>query len=261
MRAFTLKKRLPIFGFISVLFTLLSYNAFCNENTAFLKGNEFYNKGEYSSAIQEYSKVIDSGVSSVELYYNLANSYYKNQQIAKAILFYEKARILAPGDENINYNLDLARSHTVDKINEVPQFFIRTWFYEFKNIFSSNQWAINALILFFISLTSLFIFYISGRSIIKKIFFWSGVFIFLTAFLSMANSISLAREIKKHAYAIIINPTVTVKSSPEQSGSDLFVIHEGIKLRIVDDEVSGWYEVKLMDGNAGWIRREDVERI
>ena len=122
------------------------------EQVVFDKANQLYLNGEYSSAREEYQKIINSGFESVELYYNLGNTFYKLGQIPSSILYYEKALILNPKDVDIQFNLDLANRLVVDKINPVNEFFFRKWFRAFAGIIKADSWAFISVITFFLFL-------------------------------------------------------------------------------------------------------------
>jgi len=223
--------------------------------------NNAYANNKYEKAVRFYEKVLNKGIESAGLYYNLGNAYYKMHDLASAILNYERARQLAPNNEDIQYNLELARQRTTDKIERIPQFFLLRWAKQFLNLFSSNVWAIISLVSFigFLILFSLYLY--SGKLGIKKTSFWIGLLAILISISSFIFSYQQKQEIEHSGEAIVFSPKVTVKSSPSESGTELFVIHEGTKVFIVDEQIKGWYEVKLADGNKGWLKRKTVKPI
>jgi len=223
--------------------------------------NNAYTEQNYEEAVGFYEKVLDKGLESPELYYNLGNAYYKLHDIASAILNYERAKQLAPNDEDIQYNLELAKKQITDKIEPIPEFFLLRWAKNALNLFSSNAWALASLITFiaFLVLFSLYLY--SGRLGIKKSSFWIGIIALIISIASFSFSYQQKQDIVNSGEAIVFSPKVTVKSSPSESGTELFVIHRGVKVHIVDDDINGWYEVKLADGNKGWLKRETVEPI
>ena len=223
--------------------------------------NNAYAEQNYEKAVGFYEKVLDKGLESPELYYNLGNAYYKLHDIASAILNYERAQQLAPNDEDILYNLELAKKQITDKIEPIPEFFLLRWANNALNLFSSNAWAFASLITFiaFLVLFSLYLY--SGRLGVKKTSFWIGVIALIISIVSFSLSYHQKQDIVNSGEAIVFSPKVTVKSSPSESGTELFVIHRGVKVYIVDNEIKGWYEVKLADGNKGWLKRKTVEPI
>ena len=224
------------------------------------QANQSYSAAEYEMAISQYESVINSGFESSALYFNLGNAYFKVGNIPAAILFYEKARKLDPTDENIQFNLDLANSRIIDKMDPLPQFFLKAWLKSARNIFTSDQWARTSIVCFILLLLSALFFIISVSVLTRKISFWAGI-IFLTFMsVSLIFSLSSYHEYSRKSTAIIFTPTVTVKSSPNENSVDLFVIHEGTKVYITD-LVEGWSEVRLGNGNVGWVRTETYRSI
>lgn len=220
-----------------------------------------YAEQNYEKAIGFYEKVLDKDLESAELYYNLGNAYYKLHDMASAILNYERAKQLAPNDDDIQYNLELARKQITDNIEPIPEFFLLRWAEEALDFFSSNTWALISLISFVAFLVLFSVYFYSGKLGVKKSSFWIGVIALLISIASFSFSYQQKQDIVNNREAIVFSPKVTVKSSPSESGTGLFVIHRGVKVQIVDDEIKGWYEVKLADGNTGWLKRETVEPI
>jgi tetratricopeptide (TPR) repeat protein len=217
--------------------------------------NQSYSAGNYAEAANQYELIINSGYESSELYFNLGNAYFKQDQIPSAILYYEKARKLDPNDENIKFNLELANSRIVDKMEPLPEFFLRSWWKGARDIFSSNRWAGTGIFFFIITLVSFVIFIISIQILHRKVSFWAGLVFLSLMLISFLFSYSSYHDYSKQKSGIIFSPTVTVKSSPNEGSVDLFVIHEGTKV-LVTDRVENWSEVKLANGNVGWVRTE-----
>lgn len=224
------------------------------------KANNLYTEGKYQDAIDTYENILKLGYESPELYYNLGNTYYKQNVIAQTILNYEKALQLAPNDEDINYNLQLTNRLVVDKIVVLPVFFVTGWVRNLKNLFISDIWAIISIISFL--LTLLFIsFYLYSQNLgFKKLSFWFGFFIVIISIISFIFSYQQKQKILTGDTAIVMSSSVTVKSSPDASGTDLFVIHEGTKVW-VEDKISDWNEIKLSDGSKGWLKADNIEAI
>ncbi len=174
---------------------------------------------------------------------------------------YERARQLAPNDEDIQYNLELARNQITDKIEPVPEFFLLRWAENALNVFSTNTWALVSLISFIAFLVLFSVYLYSAKLGVKKSSFWIGVIALIISIASFSFSYQQKQDIVNSGEAIVFSPKVTVKSSPSESGTELFVIHRGVKVHIIDDEIKGWYEIKLADGNKGWLKRETVEPI
>jgi tetratricopeptide (TPR) repeat protein len=230
------------------------------ENELVVKGNKAYSAGMFSQAISCYQDILKKGKASAELYYNLANAYYKSDDMPSAILYYEKAKKLRPNDADINFNLAVANNKITDKIEEVPQLFIKRWYTAIFNLFSLNVLAVASLVLvtsFFI-LMALFLF--AQPLWVRKISFWCAIGLL---FISL-SAIFIAQR-KHHALleqkeAIVFTPAVTVKSSPDANSVDLFVVHEGTKV-IILDTLGVWQEIRIGNGSEGWIKSTDTRRI
>jgi tetratricopeptide (TPR) repeat protein len=244
---------------ISVMFGILSmYSA--DNKILFEQANNEYKKASYDSAIVIYQNILKSGSESAELYFNLGNAYYKKKDIANAILNYERAKLLSPNDEEINFNLQLSQTLIVDKINMLPEFFIKRWWRNFSEMFSSDSWAWISIMLFIVTILTLALYLFSNRLVVKKLSFTCAVIFLLFSIISFSHSYRLKHINESKSSAIVMSASVTIKSSPDETGTELFVLHEGAKVWVVD-EVGEWLRVKIADGNNGWLKREDVERI
>lgn len=226
----------------------------------FNKGTELFSSGKYKEALDEWLSFYNSGIHSGDLDYNIGNAYFKLNNIPGAILFYERAHLLKPVDEDITYNLQIVKSFVVDKFNEIPELFFVQWFNFLSLTISTNKWAIISLISFILCLlfSSLYIYSTVYRH--KVLGFWAGVIFIFLSFSSFGLSERNKSLIFNSHKAIIFCPVVNGKSSPDTSGTDLFVIHEGTKVT-VEDEVSDWFEIRLSDGNKGWIPSKCFEKI
>jgi len=237
-----------------IFMSLLSLNVFPQEPRAqeFLKGVNYYTTSNYQGALNEWLTLYNTGYRSASLEYNIGNAYFKLKNIPAAILFYERARLLKPADDNINYNLQIARTLVTDKFQEIPQLFFVRWYDFVALVLPSNVWAVISIITFIGFLILLSVYIYSGRYSLKVISFWAGLLLFIFS----AFSFSLTLRNKSLVYdshkAVVFAPSVNGKSSPDSSGTDLFVLHEGSVVR-VRDEVGGWFEILLSDGNKGWV--------
>lgn len=216
------------------------------------KANTLYNESAYDSAARVYENIINKGYSSSTLYYNLGNTYYKLKNYPLAILYYEKSLKLDPNNSDTKHNIDIAKAFISDKIEEVPELFLKNWWNKLSNIFTINTWAIISLISIALMLISLF-FYLTARTrtLKKSMFFISFIFIITTA-VTFSVTLKKYNYIKNHNEGIIINSTITVKSSPSSSSVDLFVLHEGSKVKIMDS-TDGWEKIKIANGSIGWL--------
>lgn len=248
-----MKSVLRLIFFILVLSVFVREAASQDSNTEkYNKGVAYFTSGSYKEALQVWTDIYNTGNHSANLNYNIGNAYFKLNDIPDAILFYERAYLLAPADEDVNYNLRIARSLIVDRFQEIPDLFFIRWYNVMSLLLSANSWAKVSLVSFVIFLLSLSLYIYSSGHRKKVIGFWFALlFILLTG-----TSFAFAKRNNGLVYdshkAIISNPLVNGKSSPDNSGTDLFVLHEGTKVTI-EDEVGGWYEIRLSDGNKGWV--------
>lgn len=238
---------IAVIGFISV-------EAFPQDNakSKFEKGADFFSSGSYNEALEAWMEIYNTGYRSANLDYNIGNAYFKLNNIPNAILFYERAYLLDPADEDINYNLAIARSLIVDRFQEIPDLFFVRWFDFVSLTLSSNHWAVLSLVSFILFLLLLSLYIYSSKYRFKVLGFWLALLfliISLSSFAFASRNKSLVYDSHK---AIIASPLVSGKSSPDASGTDLFVLHEGTKVTI-EDELGEWYEIRLSDGNKGWI--------
>jgi tetratricopeptide (TPR) repeat protein len=248
-----------ILGFL--LFIFLSVPGFTQSPEIIAdSANRVYQQGHYAEAITLYDSVISMGFESAPLYYNLANAHFKDDNLAEAILYYEKAKKLAPNDEDILHNLTLANQLTIDKIEAVPELFYKKWWKTLSNMLSVDGWAIFFLVTFFLTLLLAAFFFMSRKVAIKKIAFYAGVIALLFSVLSLVLTIEKYQDYHNRQEAIVFVPSLTVKSTPDKKGIDLFVIHEGTRVTI-RDAVGEWYEIKIANGSIGWIRKDAIRRI
>jgi tetratricopeptide (TPR) repeat protein len=224
------------------------------------EANQLYASNEFAKAQKIYENLVGQGFESSELYFNLGNACYKNQELTKAILYYEKAKLLAPNDEEIQFNLDLVNQFVVDKIIPLPRPFFLKWGQSILNLFSANGWSFISILtfIFILALAALYIF--SRNLMLRKISFSGAIFFILISLLSFVLAGKQKSKITHRNHAVIFATTVTVKSSPSESGTDLFVIHEGLKVEI-KEELGSWADIKLEDGNTGWVKKGVFEKI
>lgn len=219
-----------------------------------------YLSNDYATAIQIYETLLQEG-ESAEVYYNLGNSYYKSDNIARAILNYERALLLKPGNEDIRANLEIARNKTVDKIDVVPEIFFISWIKSLINSISINAWARWGITFFLLLIVSLYFFIFSKQITIKKIGFIGSLVCFVFVICTNMFASYQKKTLTNRNTAIIISPSVTIRSTPNESGTSLFVLHEGSKVLIKDNSMKSWKEITLDDGKVGWISSSDIEII
>lgn len=253
-----MKKIMMLFVFALAMMMVQAGNPGKEAQEMFLQGNEAYNAGNFDEALNIYKGVEEAGMESSALYYNMGNTYYKMREYAKSILYYEKALKLEPSNEDIQINLAIANKAIVDKIDVIPQsFFVKGW-HNLCALFSPNGWAVVSLLLLGVMLLGLLLYLLSRRIGIRKLGFFAGLICAVLLLLSVLVSIKVQQDMKSQDEAIVMTPTVTVKSSPNESSVDLFVLHEGTKVTLLD-VAEGWNKVKIADGSVGWLEASHLE--
>jgi tetratricopeptide (TPR) repeat protein len=224
------------------------------------EANNLYASGNYKEAAVFYDMIEASGGASADLFYNMGNACFKQNILSKAILYYERALKLQPANPDIIHNLAMAEAMTIDKIEAVPEFFLAIWIKNIRNMAGVDTWAWLSVILFFLFLLFLWVFFFARSISLRKISF---VFSILVLLLSV-NSLTFASYRKAALYdntAAIISPAVImVKSSPDTSGKDLFILHEGTKVKILET-LGEWQYIRLADGKQGWILKYALDVI
>ena len=231
-----------------------SFNSFCND----LKDAEkAYDSKNFKISIHHYQKLINEGYKSYQLYFNLGNSYYRNNELGKAIYYYELASKSNPADDDIKINLAIAASKTIDKVNSKENFFITAIKTNILLSFSTFTWSIFTIS--FISLASIlfFIFINSNNILIKRISFIGTCFCFIFFTLSYFLGYTSLKSKSENKFAIITSKEIKILNEPTISGISKFNLHEGTKIRIVENK-GEWILIKLDNGNEGWIKTTDV---
>jgi tetratricopeptide (TPR) repeat protein len=226
----------------------------------YAQAGQLYSSGDYSGAAAVYRKLYDDGYRSEDMLYNAGNAFFKSGDNASAILFYERARLIAPADEDINYNLQIARSRVTDKFETVPELFFVRWFNFLSLLAPTNTWAVTALLLFIASLLFAVIFLTKARASGRLLSFWLSLAALILSVLLIALAMNNNSLINKNKKAVITCSIVTGRSEPGESSSELFVIHSGTTVK-VEKELGDYLEVQLPDGNKGWISRDCLEKI
>lgn len=218
----------------------------------FLNANELYKQGEYQKAQESYLEIVNADLESAALYYNIANTYFQNKQTAMAIYYYEKALKLAPKDQDILFNLELANAQIIDKIEALPESFLAKTWSEIVYFFSIEFYSLFTILMAFLTFGSVILFFLSKIKILKKIAFYSFFLVFALMNLSYLAAQSQKNHRISNDQGIVIQPVVSIKNAPSINATELFIIHEGLKVNILDEE-DAWVRIKLSDGNLGWM--------
>lgn len=230
------------------------------EGVTKVKGDSAYIKENYAAAIQIYEALLING-EAADVYYNLGNSYYKVGEIAHAVLNYERALLLQPGNTDIRANLEVARSKTIDKVEPIPEIFFISWIKSLINSMSVDAWAKWGIVSFVLFIVALYLFVFSKRILWKKIGFISGIIFLIIVICSNLFASEQKERLLNRDDAIIMSPIVTVRSTPSESGTSLFILHEGHKVNIKDNSMREWKEIHLEDGKVGWVPSAAIEII
>lgn len=246
---------------LSILFfTGLSLLLQASPQEDFEKANKAYMAGFYENAASLYEKILESGMDAPDLYYNLGNAYFKMNDIPSAILNYERALKYDPGNEDYQYNLRVANSKIVDKIDVLPELFYKRWWNNLKIVLSPDGWALMALFSFVFIFISIAVFFLARSIQTRKFIFAAGLVLLFIHVISGIIALQTFREAKNQKTAIIFTPTLPVKSSPDESSIDLFVIHEGLKVTILD-RIGEWHEIRIANGSKGWVEASHLKPV
>ena len=219
-----------------------------------------YAQGHYQQAITDYQALLKQGASA-DLYYNLGNAYYRSENITQAVLNYERALLLSPGDRDIRFNLQLARSKTIDKIVPESEMFFITWYHALVNLMSVDGWARTAIFSLALVIVLSLVYLFSQPVWLRKIGFFGGITLLVVFVLANVFASQQKQSLIHRKGAIVMSPSVTVKSTPAANGTDLFILHEGTKVTITDGSMRDWKEIRLADGKEGWIESKKIELI
>ena len=225
------------------------------------KADKLYEQEKYEEAATAYEQILADEGTAAELYYNLGNCYYKLDDIPNAILNYERALRIDPSDEDTRTNLALARSKTSDKVTPPSEMFFITWWKDLCNSLSINIWTTIAIISFVLMLLGILVYMFLSNITLRKVGIYSAIGLFFVVILANLCALSQYLMTRSHTDGIIFSPAVTVKSSPSESSTDLFIIHAGSKVEILDNTMQDWREVKLEEGKQGWIPANTFEVI
>ena len=218
----------------------------------FETGNSQYAQNNFEAAIVNYEKVLESGYASAAVYYNLANANYKLNRIAASVYNYEKALALKPNDKEIKNNLQFAQNMTIDAITPLPQNIFKKWYNQILGIFTIDGWA-TVTVVFILIFTLSFLIYFFNKGVGSKRIFFTVSFVALgLGVLSLALSFQAKSNENNREFAIVFSPEAEVKSEPNNTSEQTFILHEGTKVRVLEQQAD-WQLIRLADGKEGWI--------
>jgi len=241
------------------MYMALALNVFA-QGVTLKQANVLYAQNNYAAAAQQYEAIRQTQGESPELYYNLGNAYYRTGEIAQAILNYNRALLLAPNYEDAQFNLQVAQRKVVDNVDVTSVFFLKQWVNNLGDLLSSNGWAIMSIVMFILALTAFLLFVFGRYRTLRKIAFNVAITSLVITLLSLAYAFKQSNKVANCTDGIIMVGSTTAKDSPSLTGKDMFVLHAGTKVTI-KSTVSGWTEVELPDGSAGFIPANGIEKI
>ena len=223
--------------------------------------NQAYMEGRWGDAVADYEMISGMGLESAALYCNTGDAYYKDGNVPMAILFYERALKLDPSYEDARYNLQLLNSIIQDRIDPVPDFILKVWAKDICYMMNSNAWAICFIVLLALTLALALLFILGATAAGRRTGFFTGIVTLLLAVASLSFALWQKNDYMSADDAIVMRPVTSVKSSPSSEAStDLFILHEGTKVHILD-RVGTWINIELADGRQGWLQAKDLEVI
>lgn len=219
-----------------------------------------YTRGNYKQAIVDYEELLDDH-KSTDLYYNLGNAYYRTDNLPRAIINYERALRLDPGNRDIRWNLEVANSKTIDKITPTPEFFLFRWWKAVMYSIGVDGWAYVAIVSMLLALVLALVYLFGGSVGLRKAGFFGGIFFILLFLLANLFGYQQKSTIENHRGAVIVAPTVNVRTTPATNAQTNFVLHEGTKVDVTDRQLKGWRGISVADGRDGWVQESALEEI
>jgi tetratricopeptide (TPR) repeat protein len=229
-------------------------------DSLFVKGNKEYAQKNYEAAATTYQKVLDAGIRTSSIYYNLGNTHYRLNNLASAILNYERAHRISPNDDDVNANLRFANSKITDKMEVVPELFLKRWWTSFLLLLSVQSWSVFGVLSLLLGFVGLVIYLFSLKVELKRFSFYTGLVLILLGICCISFAGAEESYLQAHKEAIVFNGIVNVKSAPDIKQKTLMAIHEGTKVRIIEPR-ENWLKVELPNGNIGWVEAAALQLI
>lgn len=224
------------------------------------QANQLYSEGEYRQAAELYEQLLEEKGVAPELFYNLGNAYFKSNEVGLSILNYERALRLNPRFDDARYNLQLAQTKVIDDIPPAQVFFVKRWIQALVSRYTSNQWLYASSAMFVLCLAGCLLFVFARSRGVRKAAFVLGVVMLVFSACSLVCSLTRKSDFLNHREAIVMTGIITVKSSPDRSGTDLFELHEGTKVSL-KSTLGEWVEIVIGDGRMGWAEQKHLEKI
>jgi len=249
------------FKYLLTFFLLNPVTGFGNSITESMQqAGELYRDGEFDKAIQIYESLILEGYEGTSLYFNLANAYYRIGKLGYAILNYERAVKNSPSDEDAKHNLAFANLSTVDRIQPLPTFFLFEWWEFLLTSLSVNGWTYTVMFFYMVLLLLVVLYFFAKTISQQKLILFSGVGTLVIFGMIISLLIVKINREQTVISGVVVEQSITVKTSPDPKSTDAFVIHEGLKVNL-EDNLDDWVKIRLSDGKVGWIENIAVEEI
>ena len=259
-----IQRSLLVFGLWSLAFGLSLQSLASTPATLLDSANNTYSKNNFEKASHYYEQILASGYESAEVYFNLGNTYYKLDNLGKSILNYERAKKITPHDEDLNFNLKLANQRTLDKIEPAPKLFLDEWWDNIKSMQSERTWGMRSIVSFALFLFFLGVFITSDKLFTKQLGFWLWIIFFSFSVFSFFITKSKHNDLSEQNAAVILSSSAEIKNAPANSGTKLFILHEGTLVStpgIISNPEGDWVMVKVSPEKAGWVKRSSLEFI
>ncbi|SKB50007.1 SH3 domain-containing protein [Salegentibacter holothuriorum] len=245
---------------IFILLVFVSTLAQAQNSELFEEANDAYANNDFETAINKYEKILENGETSVAVYYNLGNAHYKLNNVAPSIYYFEKALQLDPTDEDVQNNIEFARSMTIDDIPVNEETGLQKSINSFISTFSYNTWAYLAIALSIVFVVLFLLYYFGRTSLQKRIFFGVAIFVFLLGGISVFFAFQQQEIQFNNQFAIIFAEEAPIKNEPSQKGDATFSLHAGTKAKVLED-YQGWVKIELSNGTQGWIEDNYLRRL
>ncbi|MFM8432587.1 MAG: tetratricopeptide repeat protein [Bacteroidota bacterium] len=223
-------------------------------------GNAAYKAKDYEAAITAYERCLANSITAPELEFNLGNACYKAGKNAEAILHYERALKLSPSDDDIRYNLRLANLKNTDRIETIPKVFYERWSEGLTMLMNERSWSVLLLFLLWLTFGTVSFYFLTRVSKLKKTAFFGSIGLLIILFMTWSFTADRSDSEFGNDRAVIMKTSVYVKSSPDEKGNDLFILHDGTTVDVLD-ELEGWKRIRISNGSSGWLPSTFIEVI
>ncbi len=245
---------------LCIILILSASQLSASSDSLYTRAVALYEEGKFELALESWQKVVESGYESPELYYNMGNAAFRSNSIGYSALYYEKALKLDPSMKDAAHNLEFLSRYKSDGFEEVPEFFIRSWISSAQHALPEHAWSIMALAGFLFTMAFLLLYIFTRGLALKKTGFFATLAGLLFTIFTLSSAFASHHAIIHPESGIILAPSVIVKSTPSETGTELFILHEGTRVK-VNEEVTGWHNIRIIDGREGWIRTDDFGTI